>query len=268
MMSELTLDYESASFAYAAGLGLIPDTPHQVLCDLLYHICFGDVEKAKDLADQLAHLSLTDRTEHLSFLLNAGYAQYRLGLQAAEDTLSRGLSLARRVHGPTGELHAIMCLAYLCWSHRRKEDCKSWLRCFAELMSHDISFDAMWEYHLLSARVAVDECRFDDAELSLRSARASGQSALELPRLIIDACEVEIRLARGLEPCTEPELSTLLNLYLRSRGIGRQDEPTFAVVSSLRHHKRFLEAGTLLRDYLEAYRRDGFPPSQQLVGLL
>ena len=267
MISELTLNQPLAEHTFSATADILVGTAQQTLASMMYHTCFGDLEKAKELAQNLIRLSTTARPSHLSCLLNAGYAQYRLGVSNTKETLLHGLELASKAGARTGELHACLFLATLAWSYQRFEECRCWLQRFDTLRRGMKDTDVTWEYYLIAARLAIVEGRLPEASVYLDDAWRSPQATLDLPMLLIRSCQVDLRLASGEDACTDPELRSLLQLHLRARGIGRQDEPTLSVLQSLEQRGKATDALALLLEYLKGYRRDGFPVSPELLAL-
>lgn len=265
MAAEMTLDAALADFAYRA----IPEWPakslRHLMTAMMFHTCFGAPAEAK----RLASVVFEQTHRELGFLphiLNAAYAEYRIGeWSVAESRFTHGLELARRGNTLAGEMHSQLFLARLYYSVGQLEKARYCYSCFRELLSEIADEELVWEHNLLGARLFAKEGNVDRARKHLEEARSSSFSRLSLPALTIRACDLELRLLEGCEPCTKLELDELLALHRRSRTFGGQDDVVRALQNALRFHGRESEALTLAREYLTLYRRDGYPPDSTLV---
>ena len=268
MIAEMTLDHGLAESAYQSMKEIAPDTTSQAFARLVYHTCFGNPQEATRLAADLAEKAL-DTPAILTYALNAAYAQYRVGSsEVAEETLLRCLDLARKGGSESGEKHACLFLARLCWSNSRYEESKAWYERFS---CHPLRLgeqDLIWEHNVLGARLAIRDGRSNEAALHVQRARQSPSAKLELPRMLLLACEIELRDAAREELCTDAELEDLLALHQSGRQLGCHDEVMFALFTALRIRNREQQGIELLRTYVAHHRRDGFPLDSRLMRLV
>jgi DNA-binding SARP family transcriptional activator len=265
MTAELTIDHKLADFAFAITKSDCVGSLGRQVTDLLYHTCFGSVDRAKALASALAHVDLENCPEQLLILLNLGYVQYRIASPAeAEATLQRALEMAQRSGIASGEMHASLLMARLYWSTSRRTDSRSWLEHAEAVFLRSSDPSVLLDSCIVGLRLATAERRLADAEHYLTKARGCTQASLALPRLTIACCEAELRILRGEAPCSEDELKNCLSLHRRARGIGCQDEIALAMLKCLMWFGLRVESQTLLKEYLQFFRRDGFEPGREL----
>lgn len=265
MIAEMTLDAALAEFAYRAVAESSSKSVRHVLTALIYHTCFGAPTEAKRLASLLFE-ETNSEPGLLPYVLNAAYAEYRIGeWTVAESRFTHALQLARRGNTRGGEMHTRLFLARLYYSVGRLLAARSWYNSFREMLSEIADEELVWEHNLLGARLSAKEGRIELARDHLKDARSSDFGRLALPLLTIRACELELRLLEACEPCTPVEMEELLALHKRSRNLGEQDDVVRALYNALRFHRRETEAMTLVREYLTLYRRDGYPADSGLV---
>jgi tetratricopeptide (TPR) repeat protein len=267
MVAEMTLDPALADFAYRIAVECSGEPLRRAMTSMMFHTCFGSPVEAKGLAC-LVFDETQNEPAQLPYVLNAAYAESRIGnWEVAEARLNHALELARRGNTRPGEMHARFFLARLYYSIGRYDSARSWYNNFAELLSEIASEESVWEHNLLGARLAAGEGNFDLSRQHLAAARRSAFSRLSLPTLFTQSCDLALRLAQGLEPCTIVELEELLAVYQRSRTLGFQDDVVRALSGALRFHERRSEATGLVGEYLKSYRRDGYPPDPVLDAL-
>lgn len=121
---------------------------------------------------------------------------------------------------------------------------------------------------MLGARVALFDGDHAAADSFLKRARTYAIAELDLPRLLIRACETELRRLRDDEVVSEAELNEILALHLRSRNVGCQDEVVFSIVNCLVRRGRAREAVQLAGEYFANHRRDGFAVPSYLLGAI
>jgi len=265
MTAEMTMDMELAKFAYLAVSDSSSDSLSHALTAMLFHTCFGTPAEAKRLASLVFERTQGDPA-FLPYVLNAAYAEYRIGdWRVAETRFAHALHLTRRGNSRAGEMHARFLLARLYYSLVRLESARTWYDSFRELLSEISDEELVWEHNLLGARLSGKEGEIDIARNHVEDARSSAFSGLPMPALAIRACDLELRLLEGREPCTIVEIDELLALHRRNRAFGGQDDVVRALCNALRLHGRESEARTLVQEYLTLYRRDGYPPDPALA---
>ena len=267
MFAELTLDYELARFAFETTAHCRIDPMRRAITDALYHSCFGDANRARLLSEELAHDAVLEKPGHLNVMLNVGYIVSRVGNPVeSERILRNALRLAQESGLVSAEMHASLFLARLAWTLGRTIESESWLEHFTDLFATHADRAVLGEVSVLGAKLALAQKKLGEAEARIQAAKSCRQSGLPLPHYLVSACEVELRLARDLEPCTATELDSLVDLHVRARRIGCQDEATCAVVKALIWYGRTRQASELVRSYFR-HRRDGFAPQSQLAHL-
>jgi predicted membrane GTPase involved in stress response len=125
--------------------------------------------------------------------------------------------------------------------------------------------DLVNEQCVLGARLALRDGRPELAKVYIQRGLSDRHGTFELPRLLIQCCAIELRIAVGEAPCTGDELNEVISLHKRARGMGCQDEVMLAVVHALDAAARANEGEKLLREYVDEYRRDGFPLHGELM---
>src|SRR5207248_200132 len=138
----------------------------------------------------------------------------------------------------SAEMHGALFLARLYWSTERYDESKEWLYRFRQIRLANPDPAVVGDANVLEANLAIVERQFDRAKECIECARNCRQSQLDLPRLLIAACDVRLRSAKGEEYITDAELATLISLHKRARGIGCQDEAMLAVLNALRWRER------------------------------
>jgi tetratricopeptide (TPR) repeat protein len=268
MISELTFDSSLADFAFQSTRDLTQGTQTQIFCDMLYHTCFGDPALASELAKQLVRRSVTVPSL-LPYTLNAGYAQSRIGSpRDAETTLLRSLEIARQSGMIHGEVHACLLLARLYWCRAMYDESRIWYDRFANYSTLDVQPDLLWEHNILGARLSLREGHVAAAESHIEHARQTARAKLDLPKTLIQSCEIEIRQAKNKVLCTGEELREFIRLHKRSRSLGCHDEVMFAAFIALKAGDLGSDAARLLESYVTSHRRDGFPLDSRLASLL
>jgi hypothetical protein len=260
MISEITVDAPLARFAYRAMEESTGTSHRHTLTALIFHTLFGASAEAKRLASLLYEQTHTDPTL-LAYVLNAAYAEYRIGeWTVAESRLNRTLQLARQGNSRAGEMHGRLLLARLYYSVGQLGAARIWYNSFRELLSEISDEELVWEHNLLGARLCAREGHITAARNHLEAAKTSTFARLTLPKLTIGVCDLELRGLEGFEPGTAADLEDLLSLHMRSRGLGGQDDVVRGLCTALRYHGRESEALNLVTEYLTLYRRDGYPP--------
>lgn len=265
MVAEMILDAALAEFAYRAVSELPGDTVRHVMTAMMFHTCFGAPTEARHLASVLFEQT-QDEPGRLPYVLNSAYTEYRVGeWTVAESRFTHALQLARRGNSRAGEMYSRLFLARLYYSVGRLDAARSWYNRFTELSTEISDEELVWEHNLLGARLSAKEGSITRARSHLEDARSSSFSRLCLPALTIRACDLELRMLEGCEPCATFEVDELLALHGRSRTVGGQDDVVRALYNALRFHGRESEARALVREYLTLYRRDGYPPDSGIA---
>jgi tetratricopeptide (TPR) repeat protein len=265
-VAELTMDQRLANFAYEGMKELIPSSFWQALSDVFYHTCFGDATKVRELATALE--KEIDLPRLIAVQLNIAYAQFRVGsCSEAERLAIQGLQVAQRLEILSAEMHCSLLLARLYWSLERIEESEKWHEHFASVLARNSDRDILWEFYVQGARLATRGRRYAEAQKYIDLARSCVQALLDLPRLCITACEIELRLAMGEESCSDEELREFLSLHLRARNLGCQDEVTLSLLRVLSVRGQTALAATLYESYVTTFRRDGFPIRTELAEL-
>ena len=259
MIAELTLDADLAAVAFRASRSLEADSARQMLCDLLYHTCFGDAGTAAKIAEALVAFAVEDHPTQVVWLLNAGYAQYRIGSSdTAEATLQRGLEGSRRYRSLSREMEASLLLARLYWSNERFADSQYWHRHYSELQKRNDDQHVLGEHSVLGARLALRDHDVELAKWYLDRAKTHDHAKLDLPRLFLKAADIELLVASGSTELLSGYLDEALDLYSRARNIGCQDDVVLSLLKAQELLGRHGQATALLGEYVGRYRRDGF----------
>lgn len=235
---------------------------------MIYDATFGEPERARVAAREVVAQTALESLESYPQLINAGIVQYRIAPpNEAEATLRAALERARRYGFVYAEANISLYLARLFWSAERLDECVAQYRLLTDPIAHCDDAEVIVDYCILGARVATLQTRYDEGAACVRRARTFSHAQLALPDLLLRCCELEIRLATTSDDMTDVELNDLLALHRRARGLGLQDEVTATVVKCLDRNGRSCEGRQLLDEYLQSYRRDGFPPPSWLVDL-
>jgi DNA-binding SARP family transcriptional activator len=265
ILAELLLDADLAHFVSEQIIDLEPGVGRRVICDMIYHAIFGSPEKGAVLARELVRLCLGDLPRKLGLLFNAGYTLYRVGsIGEAEQTLTLAFDAAERYGASSCEVNGVLSFARMYWGLERFDEFRTWMQTAADLQSRRPDPQVDVDYYVLAARDATRCGRYDEAREFIRQARQSPESRLDLDRLYLLACDVEVGLALGIPPSAD-ELDALLSLHLRARGTGCQDDVMTAVLHALDAVGRSAEAAKLLQSYVTTYRRDRFPVRSELA---
>jgi tetratricopeptide (TPR) repeat protein len=268
MIADLTIDPELARFAYDATSNIAGEDDQRIFCDFIYHACFGDVSVVRTLADPLNALKFSKSRLHLAYLLNIGYARYRIGsFDEAKQNLLDALCAARRNEMRAAEAYALLFLAQLCWSTYWLDECRIWHHRLTELFVGGIEPSVICDHCILGARIALQDGDFESAKQFIGRARERIQASLDLPRMLLGACEIEVLLATDPQSCTDRLLSDLRALHERARCLGSQDEVVTALVRALNSKGRSADAAGLLNVYFRDRRRDGVPMRHELAEL-
>ena len=257
MVAELILDRELADFAFRSISDLEPGGYWLAFSQMLYHTVFGETTLVPELIERLEPVVELPRL--LVVLLNIGYAQYRVGNCAdAESTLLRAVESSQHFEIASAEMHAVLLLARMYSSIGQVNRSEMWHRRFTELLARNQDPNVFWEHAVLGARLATVRKDFDEARRYIEVAHRCNQTALDLPRLSVLACETDLRIAEGQQACSDSELENFLSLHLRARNLGLQDEVTLALLRVLEQRGQPERALWLLQRYITDYRRDGF----------
>src|SRR5207253_7327071 len=127
------------------------------------------------------------------------------------------------------------------------------------LVSRNADAEIMGEYFVLGARLAIHDGDYDSASRLIDCAGESSHAQLDRPRLILYACQVQHRLAAGLEACSDSELDDFLSLYCRARSFGGVDEVVASLVRAFAARGRPAAAAPLLEGYGGNLRRERSP---------
>src|SRR5207248_11749933 len=131
--------------------------PAQIVCDMVYHTCFGHPTEANALATQCVERSLKG-ARVLPYALNAAYAQYRIGNPSdAEKSARKCFELAREFASVSGEMHACLLLARLYWSTGRYTESRDWYDKFSNYSSGHAEQDLLFEYDILGAYLKLHD---------------------------------------------------------------------------------------------------------------
>jgi len=267
LIADLTIDADLAEFAFSVTRDLAPNTSGQRACSLFYNTCFGSAEDAAVIAVGMAN-AISTEPSFIGLLLNAGYAHYRTGNPAdALRVLLRAVEIAQRDEMIVPETRASLFLAQVCWSTERIDECRQWYRTLGELVARNADPEIMGEYFVLGARLAIHDGDYDSASRLVDCARGSSHAKLDRPRLILCACQIELRLVAGLEPYSDSELDDFLSLYCRARSFGGVDEVVVSLVRAFAARGRSAEAASLLEGYVREYRRERSPIRSDLARL-
>ena len=265
VVAELTLDHGLAELAFRNSRSLVTGTYQQLLCDLLYHTCFGEAGVAAALAEDLIGAMSGDHPRNQTFLLNAGYALYRIGDSSrAEARLLEAFHSAKRYQTQTHAMHAALLLARLYWSTERFQDSEYWHALYSELYQRNADPSLVGEHSVLGARLALRRGDLETAESFIKAARRAIHANLELPTLFIDSCEMDLRLQRRQYQQISALMESALPLYIRGRNVGCQDDVTHALITGLEYLGRDEEAQNLLEEYFTTFRRDSFAVPSRL----
>jgi tetratricopeptide (TPR) repeat protein len=266
MIAELTVDRELADFAFQSLSDLEPGGYWLVFSQMLYHTVFGDPTVVPGLLERLEPVVELPRL--LVVLLNIGYAQYRVGnCTVAESTLLRAIESAQHFEMASAEMHGVLFLARMHWSVGQINQSEKWHRRFTELLARNQDPNVFWEHAVLGARLATVKRNFAEARQYIEIARGCKQTELDLPHLFVLACETDLRIAAGQEPCSDIELEDFLSLHLRARDLGLQDEVTVALLRVLELRGQPERALQLLQRYVTTHRRDGFALHPELLAV-
>jgi tetratricopeptide (TPR) repeat protein len=266
MTGELTLGPELAHAAYISireeGLGTI----ERDMCDVTYHTCFGNAADAIAAARVVVRKGFAGLPTGLRHVLSAGYAQSRIGdPDEARETLLRGYDAAKVNGSYSAEGRAALHLAMLSWNTGQLDETKIWFRRFLHLRGSHPQDHVIGDSWIIGARLATREGRLDEAMAMIEQARQTRQADVELPKLLIGSCEIQLRIAAGQPPCTDNELAELLSLHDRARTLSGQDDVVLALVEALEYFGNGVKARRLLKSYVTGARRDGFPLLQELA---
>jgi tetratricopeptide (TPR) repeat protein len=266
MIAELRLEPELAHTAWGSISRLASGTRSRLATELLYHTCFGDPGVALTTVKDLLAEPRFQLSAQPGLLLNVAYALYRVGSPEEAETSARNLA---QLGEETGDLplraRAHLLLARLFSSTGRLVECEASYGDAQSLFGDGVPLDLVNEHCVLGARLALRDGRAELARVYVERGLRDRHAAFELPRLLIRCCAVELRIAVGEVPCTADELTELISLHKRARGMGCQDEVMLAVVHALEAAGRADEGEQLLQEYVDEYRRDGFPLNGELL---
>src|SRR5438105_9878090 len=146
----------------------------------------------------------------------------------------------------------------------RIEEFESWHCTPTRIVPRQAGSGIMCDYCILGARIAIHDRRHQLARRFIDQARECAQARANLPRMLLMACEIELRLATGEDACSDSELSDLISLHARARNLGGQDEVVTALLRALSSRGRPRNAASVLDNYLRNRRNDGLPLRSQL----
>jgi len=272
MIADLDRDVELAHFAFQHTDHPSRESVPQILRHLVYETCFGDREKARwaasDMAARLPLFGHSNSPRLVGLLYDIGYAYYRIGEEVlARHYLTEALELAIRNEMITGQIHVLRGLALLCWSACQVDECRHWYRELSRFESHDAFAAAGSEPFIIGARLATHDGRISEAARLIDQGRSVPQSRLNCPRMLLLACEIGLRYASGNGSCSDSELANLASFHARARQLGEHDEIVLVLLNALSARDRKVEARGLLEEYLQ-HRREGFAipaPFRQLA---
>jgi tetratricopeptide (TPR) repeat protein len=268
IIADLTIDPNLAAGTLQAIRDVGPPTVGHEHVEMMFHTCFGKAERARALASKIASKCTTDLPQDIGLLLTVGYAQSRLGyFDAAHETLLRALYGARRNEMISVEMHATLFFSKLYWNAERLSECREWFHQLTDLLSRNSAPEILADYCVLGARLAARDALYASAQEFIERARQCRQTCLELPRLLLGACSIDVHIQALEQPCSEWELNDLLVLHMRAQRLGAQDEVATALVRALLAQDRSTEAILLLESYARNRRADGFRVRADLAHL-
>jgi hypothetical protein len=259
MRADLMVDTALAGSAFESVRALPAEPIDRAFCAMLYHAAFGDAQIARTNADELIDLFGEDLRRQIVLLLDVGYAHFRIGnCMDARRLLLQALAGARRNEMRSAEMYALLFLAQLTWSTEQIDESRVWHKSLTDLVSRSGATGIMCDYSILGARIAIHDAAHEEARRFIDMGRACPQACVDLPRMLLTACEIELQLATG-EEFSDAGLQDLLSLHHRARALGGQDEVTTALVRALSTRGSLREAASLANEYLLYRRIDGFP---------
>jgi hypothetical protein len=261
LIADLHRDVELAAFARRNGEDPTSDWVPQNLCHLVYETCFGDRQRAGDIASEMAtHLRLygaPDTTSFVGMLYNIGYAYYRVGDGIlSRQHLKEALEVARRNEMIAAQIQVLSGLALLSWSTGQIDECRHWHDELQRFDSHSALVTAACDYYITGARLAVYDCRLRAAASFVERGRRLPQACLDAPRMLLLASEIRGRAGESEIICSDAEVSELLTFHARACELGEQDDIVVVLLNALIARGEKVEAEMLLGNYLRR-RREG-----------
>jgi tetratricopeptide (TPR) repeat protein len=265
MVAELTKDRELAEFAFQAIRDRKGNKSAGLSAALVYHCSFGSIDEGLRLASALREVEPREPDRRVGIRLNVGYAYLRLGdLVEAYAILEDAFHRAQVIQLRNGEVHASLHLANLAWAAEDIDGYRKWHAVLSQLVLERPQPDVGWDYGILSARLAIYDKDFAAAEASIAIATRSEQAQLELPRMLILSCRIDLNCQMGATPCSTEDFDELYALHLRARAFGGNDEVLLSLLRALSGLDRLGEAVGLIRAY-ESVRRDRIPMRKDLT---
>ena len=261
MIADLDRDIGLASFAFEHSYRLAPESFLGLIHHLVYETCFGDRERARKLATEMAanlsQYGKPNATRLVGILYDVGYAFYRVGDgRLARRYLTEALELAVRSEMIAAQVQILSGLSLLSWSAGAIDECHRWHGELRRFEAHRAVALAGCDYFIIGARLAIHDGRHTDASLITERGRRLPQAQLDCPRMQLLACQVSCRAADGQRACSESEFAELLEFHTRAIDLGEQDDIVLVLLSTLMARGEKIEAEKLLSEYMRR-RREG-----------
>jgi len=269
MIADLTRDSSLAKKAFEATLSLTAENSSQIHRELVYHSCFGDPEqalrRAKSLATLLSDSNKPERPSDVRFLINIGYAHYRVGeANVSASYLAKALALACRYEMISAEIMLLDMLVQLYWASDRLADARKHHEQLSQLASQETFSTVAFNYCLFGCRIAIHEHRFDEGRRFIQQALTLPHALLDAPRMSLLACDILLDLSKGQDGgASDPRFLSLLGYHYRARAFGEQDDIVIVLLRVLIANSECATAAQLWRDYLSV-RREKFQPRSEL----
>lgn len=256
---------------HLASLPMSPDVAlaTRLTYEMIYHTVAGDITQVRPTVDQLIALQreATAMPSMVRVMVNAAYALRRAGeIAAARALLAEAFTTAEASKLDHRAADTAYNLVQLLTGAEELEEAESWARKCLELgVPKDARFAR--DVGICIARIAlargdaerahalfaeIKQPSFDDTVTSVRS------SAL--------AVHVRLAVARRTPPAeVEKPAERLLEAYMQLRGLGGYDFETSSLVLALRYMGRHECAASILREYINEYRRERGPYGSELA---
>jgi len=265
LIADLERDAALASFAFEATEQPVNGSFSEHLRRLVYESCFGNPERARHVANEIANslhvFGLPNSPRLVAILHNIGYAYYRIGDGClARRFLNDALDLSISNEMIAAQIQILNNLSFLSWHSEQCDECRAWHARLRQFESHAAFAPVAFDYYIIASRIALLDGRLEDATRSIRRAQSLPHALLSFPRMSLLTCDIGRRSANSEESCTDSELAELMAFHLRCRGYGEHDEIALVVLQALIARGRLFEAEELLNEYTAARRENSQTP--------
>ena len=240
----------------------------KVYFEMVYHCAFGDPRQAAISATRLVEISeqCTNIAERVKYLTHAA-ASFRCDDQAARaiEVASKAVAISEKAGMKS---HVASTANQIAATYLTLDDlgaAKAWhSRATAFL---DSKLDSPTRSSLLStgAEIALKEGRLNDASKLIdegEAALGAGRCLRSMARLA--AFRWHVRLLKAEEKPTDPVLTELRKLHVRTRDATQQDLFAAVLAQLYQWRGRSAEGVELLKQYLENHRRVRGPLSAEM----